>query len=98
MTTSELLLQGVQLAILGMGTVFIILCVLIFGIQLMAKVAPASDAPSPASSKHLPLSSATHTGLKPVSDQHRQAIALAIQKHRSKFRSSQTHSAKAAES
>lgn len=82
MALSELLVQGVQLAVLGMGTVFIILSVLILGINIMARLAPADDPNSHASKYQSVPSPEPSAG---VSNSHRQAITQAIQRHRAKF-------------
>lgn len=81
MTLNDLLIQGVELAVLGMGTVFIILIVLILGINLMTRLAPVGESPSHASrsqSRGMPVATS-------VSNAHRQAISQAIQRHRDKF-------------
>ena len=83
MEINDLLAQGAQLAVLGMGTVFIILSVLILGITLMTRLAPPDEHASHASETLL--SSTPHPGAS-VPSAHRQAIAQALQRHRAKFR------------
>jgi oxaloacetate decarboxylase (Na+ extruding) subunit gamma len=47
MTPSQLLLEGVELMLFGMGSVFIFLVLLIFSIRLMARLLERFAAPAP---------------------------------------------------
>ncbi len=73
MNIDQLLLQSLQLLGLGMGSVFIILCLLIIIIQVIAKLVPEVE--SPTASAPLPTSA-------PANTQHIAAIQSAIHQYR----------------
>ncbi|WP_068828096.1 OadG family protein [Pseudomonas sp. BMS12] len=81
MTPADLLLEGVELMLFGMGIVFTFLILLVFAIRLMSRLV-ARLAPEPA-----PLAVATPAiPSAPVDPDTLAAIQAAIRQHRAKRR------------
>ncbi|WP_439861826.1 OadG family protein [Pseudomonas sp. MBLB4136] len=82
MTANQLLLEGVELMLFGMGSVFIFLVLLIFAIRLMARLLERFAAPAPqrVATAPAPVKAALH---EPEPDVLA-AIQAAIHQHRAR--------------
>ncbi|HLD68634.1 MAG TPA: OadG family transporter subunit [Pseudomonas sp.] len=82
MTPSQLLLEGVELMLFGMGSVFLFLALLILAIRLIARLIErfAPPAPMPSAAAPLPVKSGGH-GLEP---DVLTAIQTVIHQHRAR--------------
>ncbi|HZJ94528.1 MAG TPA: OadG family transporter subunit [Thiopseudomonas sp.] len=83
MTSQQLLLEGVELMLFGMGLVFIFLILLIFCIRLMSAIierwAPEKGHGATAVPAHLPVGN-----VQAVDPDTLQAIQIAIKQHRAR--------------
>ena len=82
MTPSQLLLEGVELMLFGMGSVFIFLVLLIFSIRLMARLLARFAAPAPQRAAVVP-AAAKAPAQEPEPDVLA-AIQAAIHQHRAR--------------
>ena len=74
MTPSELLLEGVELMLFGMGFVFVFLVLLVLAIRVMSRLIEAFAPHTPA-----PVASSAATSVKPASPMPDAELLAAIQ-------------------
>lgn len=83
MTASELLLEGVELMLFGMGFVFVFLVLLVGVVSLMSRLIATFAPPVAASAASSPLSSAKSSSHEPDAETLA-AIQSAIAQHRAR--------------